>query len=203
MEGGIVDGPTGLYYDVDNELLDVNLTGRWKIHTGDNKDWKSRDFDDKEWKRINVPSDWENEGLDNYDGYAWYRVNFRVPQNLGARDLYLVLGKIDDIDDVYLNGKFIGNVYDLRKDGEYKRRGWEYNARRIYKIQDDLLDRDGINTLAVRVYDTHERGGIYEGPVGIMSAENYREYRNKHYTNQSFWDYVFDRFVVIENDWEE
>ena len=81
----------------------------------------------------------------NYDGYAWYRVKFRVPQNFATGELYLSLGKIDDIDDVYLNGKFIGSVYDLKKDAEYRRSGWEYNARRLYKIPDGLLNRDGLN----------------------------------------------------------
>jgi hypothetical protein len=196
QDGGIVDGPVGIYYDAEVELLDVNLNGRWKFHVGDNKAWKAPDFDDKEWKRIHVPADWESEGYDDYDGYAWYRVKFRLPQNLTQGDLYLSLGKIDDIDDVYLNGKNIGNVYDLRKDGDYRRSGWEYNARRVYKIDDDLLNRNGINTLAVRVYDKQQRGGIYEGPIGIMSAENLRKYRNRHYTNQNFWDYFFDSFIA-------
>jgi sialate O-acetylesterase len=195
LEGGIVDGPTGLYYDLDVELLDLNLSGRWKIHRGDNKEWKSTNFDDNSWQRINVPTNWENEVFEEYDGYAWYRVKFKVPEHFISGDLYLSLGKIDDIDNVYLNGKYIGCVYDLRKDNEYRRSGWEYNARRLYKIDNGLLIRNGINTLAVRVYDGQERGGIYEGPIGIMSAENYRRYKNKHYSSRSFWDYVFDNFI--------
>jgi hypothetical protein len=196
LEGGIVAGPTGLYFDADNDFLNLNLNGNWKFHTGDNKEWRSPDFKDDDWKTIPVPSEWENEGYSGYDGYAWYRLEFRLPQNFITGDLYLSLGKIDDIDDVYLNGKYIGGVYDLRKDAEYKRAGWEYNARRIYKIQDGMLNRNGINTLAIRVYDGQQRGGIYQGPIGIMSAENYRRYRNKHYNNQSFWDYLYDTFMV-------
>jgi hypothetical protein len=194
LDGGIVGGPTGIYTDADNDFLSVNLSGRWKFHTGDNKEWRSPDFKDDDWKRIQVPSEWENEGYNDYDGYAWYRVKFRLPQNFGAGEYYLSLGKIDDTDDVYLNGKHIGSVYDLKRDGEYRRSGWEYNARRLYKIEQGLLNKDGINTLAVRVYDGQQRGGIYEGPIGIMSAENYRRYKNKHYSNQSFWDAVFEHF---------
>jgi hypothetical protein len=196
LEGGIVDGPTGLYFDADNDLLNLNLSGKWKFHTGNSKDWRSSDFNDEAWKAINVPSEWENEGYNNYDGYAWYRVKFKVPQHFITGELYLSLGKIDDIDDVYLNGKFIGSVYDLKKDAEYRRSGWEYNARRLYKIPDGILNRNGINTLAIRVYDGQQRGGIYEGPIGIMSAENCRRYRNKHYNNQSFWDFLYDTFTI-------
>jgi hypothetical protein len=201
LGGGIIDGPAGLYSDEDNNLLNVSLNGKWKFHPGDNKDWKMPDYNDKDWKWINVPAEWENEGYDGYDGYAWYRIQFSLPMNFATGNLYLSLGKIDDIDDAYLNGKLIGNVYNLKKDAEYKHTGWEYNARRLYKIPDGLLNKNGKNTLAIRVYDGQLRGGIYEGPIGIMSADNYRKYRNKHYTNQSFWDYWYDLFY--ENDSEK
>jgi hypothetical protein len=203
LEGGIVEGPAGLYFDEDNDFLNFNLTGKWKFHTGDSKGWKSPDYNDEEWKTINVPSAWENEGYNDYDWYAWYRLKFNLPQNLKSGELYLSLGKIDDIDDVYLNGKFIGNVYDLKKDGEYRMSGWEYNARRIYKIHEGLLNLNGENTIAVRVYDGQMQGGIYEGPIGIMSAENYRRYRNKYHADRSFWDYMYDKFFRNNNYREE
>ncbi|HEX2395773.1 MAG TPA: beta galactosidase jelly roll domain-containing protein [Bacteroidales bacterium] len=199
MEGGILNGPIGVYYDEETELLSLNFTGRWKIKAGDNKDWRLREYDDKNWKRIQVPAAWENEVLHNYDGYAWYRVNFKVPENFNNEDIYLCLGKIDDVDEVYLNGKLVGRVFDLKHDGEYWGKGAEYNARRVYKIDSDLLTRGGSNTLAVRVYDGQGIGGIYEGPVGIMSAENYRRYRHKHYTSQSFWQFIYDSFVIEED----
>jgi sialate O-acetylesterase len=194
LEGGIIGGPTGIYIDADIEYLSVNLNGRWKFHTGDNKEWKAPDFNDEAWKRIQVPSEWENEGYFDYDGYAWYRVKFRLPQNFRNGEYFLSLGKIDDIDDVYMNGRPIGSVYDLRRSGRFMGSGWEYTVRRLYKIPDDLLIQNGINTLAVRVYDGQGVGGIYEGPVGIMSAENYKRYRNKHHSNETFWDYVYDFF---------
>jgi hypothetical protein len=195
LEGGIVDGPTGIYFDEDNDLLSLNLNGKWKFHTGNNKDWKSPEFNDEDWKTINVPSIWENEGYEDYDGYAWYRLKFRLPQNFDTGELYLSLGKIDDIDDVYLNGEHIGNVYDLRRNYDYRWDGWEYNARRIYKIPEGLLSRNGMNTIAVKVYDGQGVGGIYEGPIGIMSEENSREYKNQYHTDQNFWEYLYDRFI--------
>ena len=194
LDGGIVGGNIGIYVDADIAYLSVNLNGRWKFHTGDHKEWSSPEFKDEDWQRIQVPSEWENEGYPDYDGYGWYRVKFKLPQNFRAGDYYLSLGKIDDVDDVYLNGKYIGSVYDIKKSGRFMGSGWEYTVRRLYKIPEDLLILDGINTLAVRVYDGQGAGGIYEGPVGIMSAENYERYNNKHHSNQSFWDYVYDFF---------
>ncbi|MBN1416938.1 MAG: beta galactosidase jelly roll domain-containing protein [Bacteroidales bacterium] len=195
LEGGIVDDPAGIYTDADIAYLSVNLTGIWRFHTGDDMDWKAPDFDDADWRTIRVPSEWESQGYADYDGYAWYRVRFKLPRSFRDGEYYLSLGKIDDTDDVYLNGIHVGNVHDLKKDADYKRSGWEFNARRLYKIPEGILKQDGMNTIAVRVYDSQLRGGIYEGPVGIMSAENCRRYRNKYYTRQSLWDYWYDVLV--------
>jgi hypothetical protein len=205
LDGGIVDGQVGIYYDEDNELLNLNLNGNWKFQKGDNKNWKAPEFNDESWKTINVPSTWESQGFDDYDGYAWYRFKFTVPQDLTSGELYFSLGKIDDIDDVYLNGEHIGNVYDLRKKTYWGYSGWEYNVRRTYKIREGLLNRNGSNTIAVRVYDRGGLGGIYEGPVGIMSADNYHKYKNKHHTSpySSFWEYMFDKFFNNNSNEED
>jgi hypothetical protein len=195
IDGGIVSGPVGIYFDADIEYLNLNLSGLWKFQTGSNKDWKTDNLNDADWKKINVPSYWENEGYEDYDGYAWYHYEFTLPQNFVSGDLYLSLGKIDDEDDVYLNGKNVGNVYDLKRTGYYHGDGWQCNTRRLYKIPDEVLNRTGKNIIAVKVYDGQGLGGIYEGPIGIMSAENYRKYRNKHHSEEnSFWDYILDKF---------
>lgn len=194
-EGGIKDGPVGIYMNADDEFLDIDLSGKWKFSTGENKTWRTVDFDDRNWKDINVPSEWELEGYTAYDGYAWYRKKFKLPPGYDTENLYLSVGKIDDEDDVYLNGTHIGSVFQLRKDGEYRRAGYEYNARRVYKIPAHLFSANGINVISIRVYDNQQRGGIYEGPIGIMTKENYRKYMNKYHSNQSFWDYIFEEFI--------
>jgi hypothetical protein len=195
LDGGIVEGPAGIYTDHENDLLDLNLSGKWKFHTGNDKSWKSPDFNDEGWNKISVPSVWENQGYEDYDGYAWYRLQFNLPKSFINGDLFLTLGKIDDIDDVYLNGKYIGNVYDLKRNTFFRGSGWEFNARRIYKIPENLLNRNGVNTIAVRVYDGQGLGGIYEGPIGIMSAENCRRYKNNHhFYDNSFWEYMYEKF---------
>jgi sialate O-acetylesterase len=199
-DGGIISGPVGIFTDEDIDYLNLNLSGLWKFQTGNNKDWKTGDFNDADWKKINVPSYWENEGYEDYDGYAWYRYDFNLPQNFVTGDLYFSLGKIDDEDDVFLNGKKIGDVYDLKNSFIHNsfiqiNDGWQYNARRLYKIPDGVLNRTGKNTIAIKVYDGQGLGGIYEGPIGIMSAENYRKYKNKHHSDEnSFWDFLHEKF---------
>lgn len=195
-DGGIVSKPVGIYIDEDNRFLEYNLSGDWKFHLGDNKQWKSVTYNDELWNSVNVPAEWEQEGFANYDGYAWYRKEFVVPADLAKKDMYLALGKIDDIDYVYINGEFIGSVYDLDKDYDYKRKGYEYNARRVYKVSAGLLKPNKKNVIAVRVYDSQMRGGIYEGPIGFMNEENFERYRRKHYGNRTFWDYLIDEYFT-------
>jgi hypothetical protein len=144
--------------------LEVNLKGEWRFEIGDNPDYAKPNFDDKEWEVINVPSQWENEGFPGYDGYAWYRLWFTTPPDLKSQNLYLSLGRIDDVDQTYLNGHFVGS------EGVFPpnyHTAW--NIRRIYHIPADKLVIGGRNLLAVRVYDSQMGGGIIEGDIGIYS----------------------------------
>lgn len=194
QRGGIVHGRVGIYVDEDLEYLNHNLTGMWKFKIGNEREWANRNFDDNSWEKIHVPASWESQGYEGYDGYAWYRKDFRLPPSLYGKKLYLSLGKIDDFDRVYLNGEEIGEVFDLEYDGEYRRRGYEYNARRAYEIPAGILSESGTNTIAVRVYDQISVGGIYQGPIGIMDEGNYEDYHRKHYRSVGFWDYILNAF---------
>ncbi len=180
--------------DEDYSFLNLPLSGRWKFQTGDNKEWATVSFDDQGWPEINVPDVWENQGYNDYDGYAWYRKEFELPSDLVGKQLYLSMGKIDDYDYVYLNGILIGNIFGLKKDHDYRYKGFEFNARRVYKIPTEILKTNQKNLIAVRVFDKGGLGGIWEGPVGIMDASNYKEYHNKYYEPQNIWDSFIDEF---------
>ena len=85
-----------------------SLTGNWKFSIGDNMNWSAYNFEDSDWESIRVPGNWENQGFHGYDGYAWYRNEFTVDVKYASSSLYLSLGYIDDVDEVYVNGKLIG-----------------------------------------------------------------------------------------------
>src|SRR5688572_4399272 len=59
----------------------VDLTGNWRFTVGDDLRWAKTDFDDKRWSRIDVPSYWENEGYEDYNGFAWYRRTFTFDED--------------------------------------------------------------------------------------------------------------------------
>jgi sialate O-acetylesterase len=173
--------------------LDINLEGIWKFRTGDDLLWKNMDYDDENWDKISVPSKWEIAGYPDYDGYGWYRKNFIADKRLEGEKLVLLLGKIDDIDQCYLNGELIGSTGNFKVTPKTNVFDNEWQEMRGYYIPAGILRFDGKpNLLSVRVYDGFVDGGIYQGPIGITTQEKYREYWMEKKRKKSFWDYIFD-----------
>ncbi|HKJ43524.1 MAG TPA: beta galactosidase jelly roll domain-containing protein [Sunxiuqinia sp.] len=191
MDGGMIRADKfGLYDDKDQSLMSVDLSGTWKFSIDNFGHMNSPETDDRNWADIYVPMKWDNQGYSDFDGTAWYHKRFTMPDNLKGQELYLVLGKIDDFDKVYLNGEKIGQVEDL--DG-YSRfnRGNAWTLYRIYKIPMNIVRSK--NLISVEVTDTQLDGGIYEGPVGITTADEVKRFREKN--NQPQPDDSFNSFL--------
>jgi len=179
-EGGIVSGDIGLYGGKTAANLDVNLQSTWKFQPGDDFRRKESDFDDSGWSEIFVPGKWEDQGYRDYDGYAWYRKSFEFHTTTGNEKMVLLMGKLDDIDQVYINGTFVGSTGTFpSRSREEASTGQEWEAFRGYYIPDGLLKKNQKNVIAVRVLDTGGDGGIYEGPVGLITQTKYIEYWRK------------------------
>ncbi|MFM7486923.1 MAG: hypothetical protein ACKO13_08375, partial [Cytophagales bacterium] len=86
----------------------IDLEGNWKFHIGDKSAWSDPLFDDDSWETIQVPSPWEDEGFNGYDGFAWYRKKFDGSKLSKENTYYLNMGYIDDCDEVFINGQLIG-----------------------------------------------------------------------------------------------
>jgi hypothetical protein len=145
------------------------LPSAWKFHTGDNPAWSAPGFNDAGWDSVRAGRSWESQGHD-YDGFAWYRTRVVIPHSLQAASwlkggLDIRLGKIDDGDQVYLNGKLIG------QNGEDGGTIQDGNAQvlRVYRLplNDPAIHWDQENVIAVRVYDHGGRGGMWEGPYSV------------------------------------
>jgi len=140
----------------------VLLPQRWLFRTGDDSSFALPAHRDADWSVIDVPSWWEREGYDDYDGFAWYRVHFTVDQSLVGKEMILQLGRIDDADEAFLNGRKIGTMGGMPPNA-----ATAWNQQRVYNIPPGIVTRD--NLLAVRVYDMLGAGGIVEGPIGIWT----------------------------------
>jgi sialate O-acetylesterase len=174
IEGGIVSGDVGIFVDDNEQQFLINLRGMWDFsllyrragHVSPDRFSKSsnrRPPEDATWTRLNVPGLWEHQGYNNYDGTAWYRKQFYVPKELQGEDLILILGKIDDNDETYLNGKLVGSTY-------------QHDRIRVYPISSQYLIPGSINLILIYVDDTGGEGGIYEGPVGLMKQSEFTRF---------------------------
>lgn len=172
--GGITRGKVGVFEHADEMRFAVKFPDRWKFKTGDDEQWSSPAADDGNWEQLIVPLPWDFQNFEEYDGFAWYRVSFDVPARLQNEKLFVVLGKIDDVDEAFINGVKVGNT------GKIGGRRWvdnireEYRQLRVYRIPPSIIQFNQKNVLAVRVYDKMKYGGICEGPVGIITETEYR-----------------------------
>lgn len=175
LEGGILSGDIGIYTKGKVFQNSVELIGTWKFRTGDNPTWKESTFNDSTWSTIVVPGYWETQGYPDYDGFAWYRKTVFIPDDFKNKKLILVLGKIDDLDEAYINGKRVGSTGDMN---DFNNLGDNYLKLRGYYLSNDDLKYGGKNVIAVRVFDGFRDGGIYEGPAAIVPMKEYTEYWN-------------------------
>jgi hypothetical protein len=178
--GGIVSGEIGLYGGKTDVRLDINLQTPWKFKIGDDLKRKEAGYDDSQWDDVFVPAKWEDQGYRDYDGYAWYRKSFVFQGTFSDNQLVILLGKIDDIDQVFINGTLVGSTGTFPlKSYESAQTDQHYNAFRGYYFPAGLIKTGQKNIIAVRVLDTGGGGGIYEGPVGIITQTKYIEYWSK------------------------
>lgn len=139
-----------------------------RFKTGDNKNYSQPSFDDSKWQTLKTSEAWDEQGYKDYDGYGWYRIHVTIPSSLKNSSywkdsLRISLAKIDDADEVYLNGKLIG------KEGSFPNEPGGYISKwsepREYHLgtNDSLIHWDAENIIALKVYDGGGLGGIYSG----------------------------------------
>lgn len=190
LGGGIYDGPVGIYYDQDNDLLSLNLAGYWDFETVNRMSNDASKIYRQENGKIFVPGFWESRGYPNYDGTAVYSTSFRIPGRFDEENLVLVMGYIDDVDKVYLNDVKVGAVSELRN--RDNRDLLDYLILRGYEIPKGTLKPGELNTLRVKVYDSQIMGGIYEGPVGLITRQNFELLKEKQEKKTyNMWDSFF------------
>jgi sialate O-acetylesterase len=107
----------------------------------------------------------------NYDGFAVYQTSFKASASLTNQTLVLMAGRIDDLDEVYINGRLVGSTGDLSS----RNADWHYREFRNYWVPEGTI-KAGENTIEIKVYDRYGEGGILEGPVGFITQPKFRAY---------------------------
>jgi alpha-galactosidase len=149
---------------------DLAIREGWKFSTGDQPGWSSPAFNDSGWSPIKIGSPWESQGYKDYDGFGWYRLHITIPSSIKDNSFLkggvrFDLGKIDDGDEVYLNGSFIGR--NAGRGGTIESGSWDLERSYIIPLSDPRILWNKDNLIAVRVFDHGGNGGMYEGKYGI------------------------------------
>ena len=110
------------------------------------KPWYDVDFTPENWRRINIPGYWEDQGARDLNGVVWYRKEIVLPQSMTHEDATVFLGRIVDADELYINGKKVGNTT------------YQYPQRR-YDVPTNIL-KAGKNTFVIRVTNNFGKGGF-------------------------------------------
>ena len=118
--------------------------------------WESLDYKPKGWRNFNIPGYWEDQGIKDLNGVVWFRREFEVPKSWLGKPVKLFMGRIVDADEMYVNGKKIGNIT------------YQYPPRR-YEIPADLL-KEGKNIFVIRVTNTSGKGGFVPDKNYFMTA---------------------------------
>jgi len=132
----------------------------WKLkadpaNQGHLKKWFAPTFKDSDWLSVKVGA-WEKQGLPDYNGYAWYRIRFTMPEKMDSNAVEIHFGAVDESAWVWLNGIYLGD-HDLGLEGWNQ--PFALDCRKEIRWGKE-------NVLVVRVLDRAHAGGIWK-PVSI------------------------------------
>jgi beta-galactosidase len=96
--------------DGGREVFNFNVG--WRFYKGPAEKAEQPDFDDSGWEIVNTPHGLEYlpdeaSGCINYQGEAWYRKHYTVPDNLKGKKTFLHFEALMGKSKIWLNGKLL------------------------------------------------------------------------------------------------
>ena len=140
-----------LDWEAENFLKDPGITQQTQA-------FSKEAFDDSAWPVTELPTQFKDLQLDG-DGVIWFRRSFTLPDDWSSHKALLSLGKVDDFDQVFLNGKAVGQTD--------RNTAYHWLQPRKYEIDASIM-KPGLNTLAVRVLDRFGGGGFTSLPQDMF-----------------------------------
>jgi beta-galactosidase/beta-glucuronidase len=149
-------------------VADLPVAWRFQLdpdEVGDEEGWHRAEFDDRFWAVIRIREFWEVQGYSPYDGAAWYRLRYTVPELPAGRTISLAFGGVADEAAVWVNGRLL------------HRSRFGANIRH----EPFLVDVTGhvkpgeTACLAVRVWNTGWCGGIWKNVKLVASFARNRK----------------------------
>lgn len=159
---------------LENSINEAQATWDNRLETEDlglQQNWQSNATNWSNWPSMLIPNHWEAEVLPNRDGSVWFKKTMTLTAAQAAQPIQLSLGRIDDSDQTWVNGHFVGQTD--RNPG----------ILRSYTVPAQYLVA-GTNTVTVRVRDYGYVGGMLGG------AENMKAERDFWTVSMSgYWHY--------------
>ena len=115
--------------------------------------WQLPSFNDSQWKKIALPVNFDQAGLQKFDGTMWLRKIIHLDKEATLQPAVINLSTIDDMDETYVNGQLVGSSNT-------------YSDVRQYNVSAGIL-KEGNNVVAVRVTDNNGNGGFFGKPADI------------------------------------
>lgn len=135
----------------------ASLNGPWAISMDDNPDFSDSDYDDSSWDRLALPGSLVRpmiEKTGRSKGVCWLRKTLEVAKDTRREDLGLILGRIGNADETYVNGTRVGGL------GHFPPREFSmWNFPRNYRIPYETIRPGEKNVIAIRV-NVHGMGEI-------------------------------------------
>ena len=143
-----------------------------RFHQGDDMSWAKPETRDADWKTIDMTKNWDDQGYEINNGYAWYRVHLTIPKTIlnGFDDPKFVvfdLPKADDADECYLNGRQIGKKGSMPGDAGGYKSAWSVERSYPVDVKTGGIRWDADNVIAIRVYNGGEPGGLFDRPLSV------------------------------------
>jgi alpha-galactosidase len=147
-----------------------------RFRTGDNPEWSKPGFDDNSWQKLLLTDNWDVQGFKDYNGYAWYRIHITIPLSLKDQSFWpdsirIGLAKIDDADEVYLNGSLIGKTGSFPGQPKGYVTAWDHEREYRVGTNNPVIRWDQDNVIAIKVYDGGGPGGIFGGEPSIIMLD--------------------------------
>ncbi len=147
----------------------LNLPKESKFKYGDDIAWASATFNDNDWenKKLGEAFYFENKN----DNYGWFRIKVLIPSSIKLQaekgnGVQLSLGKIDDIDQTFFNGKQLGQTGSFPPNYVSKSQ-----ISRQYTIPVKEVQWDKENVIAIRAFSPDSWMGLYDGPYHLAAAQ--------------------------------
>ncbi len=179
----------------------IDLTGKWKIHEGWEKEWINPDFNDDDWNYIKLPGDYYNQGFRNK--LSVFRKKIILKDKMTGKDLFLIIGgTMGSTGNVYYNGYKIGdigeNINGKKTQGTGELYGFFINKEAFVHRQN--MNNKYENVIAIEFYHATPGFDGIQNPVMILGTNDpVKSYYNKNVFLIKFFQngLILSGFIIL------